>query len=339
MSPPTPWLLANALASPVVAPEAPASPQASADALAQTAVHPGAPPPSVIWSWTTADQIAQLREDERLLVRTESPTYGRTAFSRTLARHAAQTRDPLSRLLDRPRFARHRYGWSQPWATSRPPAGERWGQELLRIELQPGAWVAIFRPPAAASELVRPEARSWASDGPVWQVVDLQGAAVPMPQVLADPERIAAVLHHNPQVSLDLQARWNTYAAPTLAFREFVLINEDQIAHVSYGTAQIREATRRTAEQLDALAAQLPEQPGPDQRRAMEIAWNRQLSAETWRTPLDAAALEDPTTCWLGNLAMADRQWFPTRDVAQQTADRMRALDPGPPLVIEHPRP
>jgi hypothetical protein len=302
MPPLPPWLWASAGAVPLPRPveSAPAP-----CPLAATAVLPGSAPPSVVYSWTTPEQIEELRQDPRLLSRTVSPVFGRTAFELALTRHAATTDDPISDLLVRPGFARQRYAWNEPWATSRGLGGEVWGSELLRVELRPESWVGTFDRTAS-----RP-----------WRFVDLAGEPVSQAQVLQHPERIAMVLHNHPPG--DLTGALGTYARPMAAFREYVLVNEQMIARWSYGTEEIRTEVAAAARALHDTAPRLPRRLEDPQALLAELpkAWKR-----------EAPDLAEPVSCWVANLALAGAEYLPSPETAHALASGLETLSFGPPL-------
>ncbi|MCC7539751.1 MAG: hypothetical protein IT379_26245, partial [Deltaproteobacteria bacterium] len=101
--------------------EAPATAQGVAaaptlrDQLTQDALWREAFARRELWTWTTAEQVAALRTDPRLLSRTESPTRGVSAFDQRVREHMARTSSPISRLLSAPGLARRRFAWTAPW--------------------------------------------------------------------------------------------------------------------------------------------------------------------------------------------------------------------------------
>lgn len=222
--------------------------------------------PRALYTWTTEEQVALLRTERRLLVRTESPVYGQTLFAQTIAARASSD-DPVAALLSEPRFARHRYCWTQAWATARGCAGEAYGDRLLRVQLRPEAIMAVFSPEA-------PDIAHDAPDAPSpWRFLLSDGREIPTPEALAVPDRIGVVLH--------TAATWRagTFATPfpayrdnhwadstfneatTLSFREYVLVNEAMIAAFEVDTDAVRAELERSRQTATALAALSPLPP------------------------------------------------------------------------------
>src|SRR5690606_29225839 len=131
-----------------------------------------------LYSWTTAAQIDALRATRCLL--TADPTSGgRTSpFNLALmaiAQDGSTTARIAALLLEHPALGRRRYAWTSPFATVLGLGPRRYGDRLIRIELDPRAILARFDPHAPSP----------------FSLVDMQGQAVPVDAVLAEPERLA----------------------------------------------------------------------------------------------------------------------------------------------------
>src|SRR6185503_699013 len=98
-------------------------------------VSPSNPVRRVLWSWTTKEQAAELRAGAPLFTRSESPGLGRG----TLFHWLDEQQGVEAKLLREERFTKGRYAWVNPWAIASGFAGEDYGTELLRIELEPEA--------------------------------------------------------------------------------------------------------------------------------------------------------------------------------------------------------
>lgn len=179
----------------------------------------------VLYSWTGEDTLAQLRRDRRLFDDNELPE-GPTPYVQRL-QHVASQDDVDGRLaralLGHPDLKRRRYAWSRPWAT-RLGAVRPYGANLVAVRLAANAVVGRFDP----------------AQTPAWQFRDLDQRPVPVARVLADPSRVAAILH----VRSD--------AAPR--YREYVLCNETAIAQWSVHTPQARAVIAEDAHRLRELA-------------------------------------------------------------------------------------
>ncbi len=271
--------------------------------LGATAVYDTSLPPRFVYTWTTAEQVAELRKDPVLLTRTESPVHGHTKFSLSVVGHA-EGGDAISTLLSKPRFARHRYAWNQPWGAVAGWNAERYGEALLRVELAEEAWMGIFDLRARQP----------------WRFVDRDGRAVSREQVLAHPERIGVVLHISQ--AADDWSRDGTFALFTPAFREYVLVNEGMIRAWELGTPRIAGALTEAAALLDEVAEALPE-PKP-----LHVnVWNREIR-ERWRRPRARASLVE---LYEANIALPNASYLPRSEIMHELT-KLLAVDQPPPL-------
>lgn len=192
-----------------------------------------------LYTWTTVEQLAQLRASKELLVADAQTGGWSSPFHRALAEVPADG-SPLAELArqlrDDPELRRCRYAWPNPFATTMGLGARRYGDALIEIELAPTAWIARFEPDAA--EPLR--------------VVDLDGAPVELERVAAAPERVAALFH----VSGPPRER--------LAFREYVVCNEAMVAAWSIASADIRATVAAELALVEHLRARtLAQLPGP----------------------------------------------------------------------------
>ncbi len=185
----------------------------------------------VLWSWTTPEQIAALRKDKQLLIPGELPS-GPTPYVQLLEQ-AAAAEGPygdVARLVSfHPSFKLRRYAWSRPWPTRMGLADRDYGTELVRIVLAPNAIIARFDPS-------RPD---------VFELHDLDDRVVTIGDFLANPSRLAAVLHVRTQDT-------------PVAHREYVVCNEAMIAEWSIATPDIKTALADDRTLLAALASNPP---------------------------------------------------------------------------------
>jgi hypothetical protein len=186
----------------------------------------------VLYSWTTKETAARLRKAGELFDDNQLPE-GPTAYVRWLE-HIASRKDAggqLARaLLGHPDLRRRRYAWHRPFATRLGLGSRDYGDQLIRVELDPRAIIGRFNP----------EARE------VWSFRDLDGRPVPLARALAEPGRIGAILH----------IREGKGDEPR--YREYVLCNEAMIAAWSLATPAIASAINADIQKLNALAAASP---------------------------------------------------------------------------------
>jgi hypothetical protein len=280
-------------ALPAPAPATAPAPPTTGELLAARAVHHDAYARSVLYTWTTPPQVAALREHRRLLVAESKDGFGRSVYLRGLARLAAE--QPIAGLLlEHPGLARRRYAWPNPYATTMGLGPIRYGDCLIKVELAATAVIVRFRPADAAP----------------FAAVDLQGRDVPIAALVADPSRIAAVYH--------------VRDGPTdeLAFREYVLVNEAQVAGWSVATPEVRAQVDADVALIEALKA--------------ELAWLPAAAVRAPAAPAWAAALPGMTLLdrWHASLAFDNLRYRPGRADLAAIAAALRSYDPaGEPLV------
>jgi hypothetical protein len=193
----------------------------------------------LIYSWTTAEQIAELREDPTLLTRSMTSDGDRGRAADTILSRADF--DEMAAILAGPEFEKKRFGWANPWATLLGWAGESYGRELLAIRLRSEAWIGRFDAETGA-----------------WAFFDVDNQPVSLDAVQASPERIAAVYYMDGTHSQE--CRWGTWGGTfggTAAFREYFLCNEAMIEGWSAYTTEIRGELERGIAALTELRALL----------------------------------------------------------------------------------
>lgn len=174
---------------------------------------------SVLYSWTTPEQVTRLAQTRELLPGRASASPHMSPFNRLLdalsSRHDAH--GALARLLMHDEvLERRRYAWHAPFATVLGAGPRTYGTELLRIELREDAWVARLDP----------------SREPPFEVTDLAQRPVPASDWQRTPRRIAAVFH--------LRAG----AREPMHFREYIVCNEPMVRRWSVGTEAVRDELR-----------------------------------------------------------------------------------------------
>jgi hypothetical protein len=191
------------------------------------------------YSWTTAEQVAELRAGGELFSRSERPGMGRgLLFSElaTLAESDASTVQALADALVNKVFVKARFAWTNPWATLMGFPGEQYGDQLLQVELKPDAWIARF-------------------EGQDLRVFDAQNQDVPLETALLTPERIGAIFY---QSRSDAQQRYcGTFSHGSVGFREFALGNIDMVARWSLATPDITERLKSDIAELEKFEQQI----------------------------------------------------------------------------------
>ncbi|HET7543403.1 MAG TPA: hypothetical protein VFK05_26195 [Polyangiaceae bacterium] len=196
--------------------------------------------PREFYSWTTDEQVAELRAGGPLFSRSESPGKGRGLAMTQLAEFAAKGTEPghaLAGTLANTVFAKLRFSWPNPWATLLGFPGESYGNQLLRVTLRPEAWIASF------------------SERGGFSVYDSNNQRVDMQIAAASPERIGAVYFESD--SVEGSNYCGTYSYGAVAFREFVLGNLQMVQSWSLATPEISARLQADIAVLQAFAAEL----------------------------------------------------------------------------------
>lgn len=192
-----------------------------------------------LYTWTTEEQIAELRDGGPLLSRTEREGLGPGAAYEYFAQ-ASET-DPVAALLSQERFARARHAWLNPWATRMGWPGESYGNQLIKIVLKPEAWLVKVIYGAFS----------------VW---DLSGNQLDAQQALDNPDRIGVVYFQKDAV-LD-GAQCGTFGSMGKhGFREYILNNPAMIESWSHGTTEILDRLKSDIALLEAFADRVPACP------------------------------------------------------------------------------
>ncbi len=213
--------------NPVLSPSPPTLSFSTLAALRDSAVTDTSYARRVLFSWTTPDQIAILRRDQKLLLGTELPS-GPTPYVERLTATANTTgpfADVARLLLLHPSLRLRRYAWPRPWPTRLGATESAYGTELIRVALRPDAIIARYDP----------------SRADVFSFQDLDARAVSVAEALAEPARIAAVFH----VRTD----------SPIAHREYVLCNESMVSEWSIATPDAASAIRADISLLSTLGS------------------------------------------------------------------------------------
>src|SRR5882724_4618306 len=191
------------------------------------------------YSWTTDEQVAELRAGGELFSRSERPGLGRGLLFSDLATYAEPASTPaqmLAGVLGSMTFAKQRFAWTNPWATLLGFPGENYGSQLLEIELKPEAWIARL-------------------DQRGLSVFDAQNQPVPIETALASPERIGAIYY---QSKADAgSTHCGTFSQGAVGFREFALGNIEMVQTWSLATTDIAQRLQDDIDKLKAFEAQI----------------------------------------------------------------------------------
>jgi hypothetical protein len=252
----------------------------------------------VLYTWTTPASIAALRVSGQLLVATAKSGGFTSPFNRALRRTAARAGKgrAIARLLTTsPALVHRRYAWPAPYATVLGVGPRTYANALIRIELHPDAWIGRYEP----------------SSPDPFTFVDARGAPVAAADVIAAPERIAAIFHVRTEPGIPVR------------FREYVIVNAGMVASWSVATPAIRAELDAEISLLEALRDRFATLP-----RAEVTA----PAAPAWSAP---PATLDPLLLWHAALAFDNPRYRPTAAQIDAILAALRAYDPtGEPLTI-----
>jgi hypothetical protein len=240
-----------------------------------------------LYSWTTAEQIDELRKTRRVLVRDESPVNGASYVDQVL--YVLSLRgDPVAQKIYTTPFARMRFAWPSMWATRAGWPAEQYGDQLIRITLKPDAWIAYLSTATGA-----------------FVIHDLKDEVVPQDAVLAKPERIAAIYFVS-DASVPAAAG---IPRPASSFREYALCNESMIEWYEVGTARLSQEVDQAISLIETLA-----------RHGAETATNDAPVARGWHGPAPGVL-----GAYRGALALDSPNYRLTSDVLRGLLDKLRA--------------
>jgi len=225
---------------------------ARAESLEADAVSNHSPLRGVVWSWTTAEQIAELRAGESLFSRVTNKDGERGYLHQVLQ----QKTGLAAELLRSKRFDKGRFGWWNPWATCDGFRGERWGDRLLRIELRTDGWLAVVR-----------------SSEPKPKVLDLDNREVSETRLSTQPERLAgAYFVHDALLGGERDWCDPSVGGWATGYREVYLGDELRVGRWSYDSPQLRDRLTAAANALEALGNAADERPTPMCKWQQEVA-------------------------------------------------------------------
>jgi hypothetical protein len=260
--------------------------------------------PHVLYTWTRAEQIQELRDNPVLLTRGVSTGGQMSGFDHAIA----EDRSALARHLRSPRWTARRFAWPNPWATRMGWPNADYGDRLVRMELRRDAWVARFDP----EEI----------EGPRWEVRDREGTLVPAREVANEPWRVAAVYHFGRGPGPDGSER---------VFREYVVVSEGMLERWCVSDAVTLARLARDREMLRVLADRIEhfELPPPVFDR-----WSHTLLPR-WRGESERA---DLVALYESGLALGSELYLPTPANLRNAAAAL-AIPPEDPLSHAPERP
>ncbi len=161
--------------------------------------------PRVLYTWTTPEQLAELKSGSAVLSRDRSKAHGHANVDHYLSLHAYRKAGGKTSLgwtagvLFREAFARKRFAWITALGTARGLGGAPYGSVLMRITLRPEAIHVNVRGITFAAD----------------------GKNLPMSELARFAPRIGAALFE------------------TREYREYIVPNESMIAEIAVGTPEI----------------------------------------------------------------------------------------------------
>lgn len=196
---------------------------------------------NTFYSWTTEEQINDLRKTRTLLTKSKSDKGEYSIYDVSLRDPTLRNDDFIQVLLEE-RFAKKRYAWANSFATVMGWEEENYGHHLLKIVLRDSAIIGRFK-------------RIYEKE--VLGFYDLKGRKLSNDYVLKHTNRIAAIYHINSfkgsreqfhqkkvrRTSMEYTSK-HSNESTNIHFREFVIVNEDMILNWSYGTEEIKEEIR-----------------------------------------------------------------------------------------------
>jgi len=267
----------------------------------------------VFYSWTTDEQVAELRAGGPLFSRSESPGKGRGLAMTELAsfaENASSLEQILAGKLASTVFEKARFAWTNPWATVLGWPGETYGNQLLEIELKPEAWIAMF-------------------SGNSLLVFDGEGQNVPIAQAQASPGRIGAIFFMASGSPSTGACGDGSFSRGGVGFREFVLGSMQMVQSWSLATPAIAARLASDIAALEAFQKDLPCLPIPDR-----TAWTDGLVCAWALGASDPSPLADYGFA----LGIPSEFYWPNSDnlSALIAALRMNAQS-GEPLIVTPP--
>lgn len=279
------------------------------------------PAASVFYSWTTAEQVAEIKSTKAIFTRTERPGLGPGHAMDLFASLASDKGDTgqLAALLAGNTFSKARYAWTAAWATRMGWPDESYGDQLLRIELRPEAWILRFT-------------------GGVFTAFDQSNNQVAIDTVRATPERIGAIyfVQNKIYVPCDLDSgAGSPYGHSSFGgtcargYREYILGSDAMVASYSHGTADIQAEIARGRDLLTRYRARTTWRPSDEPSPWNDgYPWNARV-VEGWSSSTSQCSEDE---AYRNALAIPSDLYAPTQDKLQAILDTLQndpfELDP-----------
>ncbi len=270
-----------------------------------------------LFTWTTAEQAAELRAGQVLLTRTEreglGPGYAMDALKELAARQGITPTEvdsiTLAGMLSGPAFGKARYAWPEPWATRAGWPDEQYGDQLVRILLREDAWLARFQ-------------------SGIIDVIDLYDKPVPTKDALAHPERIAGIYYVR-DAGAGGPNCYGTFRGGDNGYREFIIGNEAMVEEWSLGTPEIRARLEADI----ALVEEFFKRIRPCPPANLVNSWNHSVVC-SWEKLLRDTPIDD-LMAYQNALAIPSANYVPTPVVLASLVEQLTAslFEPDPFVV------
>lgn len=257
-------------------------------ALAPYARRAGDPHSRILYTWTTRSQAEQLRYDP-VLLRFAEASNGPSRFDQRVA--SLPRSHTARKLLSRRGMDRRRFAWPHAWPTAVGWPGEEYGDALVRVEIQADSLVGQL------------------DERGDWTFSELDGTPVSLERALDEGHRLVAVAH-----------RYDPPAGEGLPFREYVLVNEKQIARWSFSDPDTIAKLRADLEALRRVRDAAVDGATLHDPTVNLEPWVRDGSASMWGSNRPQGGLS-AADAWLGALALGSPRYQPIRESLEQLVD------------------
>ena len=203
---------------------------------------------NTFYTWTSPQQINDLRANKKLLSKCQSETKGYSLYDIAL-QDTLYKGMPVIQLLKQSQFSKKRFAWTNCWATSLGLGDEKYGNQLIKIVLKENSIIGELN-------IMNPS-------NPI-QFFDLKGETLTCNYAIENQDRIAAIYHVNEirvKRTQQQKKRNGTFyhyvekykqESKVIVYREFVIINEHMV-NWSYGTEDIKSEIRSEINYLKQL--------------------------------------------------------------------------------------
>jgi len=207
---------------------------------------------NTFYTWTTKEQIDELRKQPTLLTRSQTKKGELSLFDLAL-RDTSFNKYPIAKVLSQDKFKNKRFGWTNAWAIAMGWQKEQYGDQLLKITLKDDAIIGSFN----QNNKEHPFA-----------FFDMQGDSLPIDFAIKNQDKIAVMYHISnrkfkrtaPKYGKRYNSttrHWNKFKFQEVyaEFREYVIMNEAMIKSWSYGAQDISAELNSEIAILKSLSA------------------------------------------------------------------------------------